>query len=153
MNSNTAEPDKMIDELIDTGYSVMGGTGCGKVRSLGSAEKKEEPVFYKKFIYLCELNGKKPSPVLKELGLSSGNIKRWKNGASVNADTLVSMSRYFDVPVDYFFNKRLLLCDECRYYYFNKDGSGVCTRNGFALPFPKNGFCSYAVKGGQSDEL
>lgn len=61
-------------------------------------------MFYDKFVGLCEERNEKPSPVLKKLGLSSGNLKRWETGASVNSDTLVKLSEYFQVPVDYFFD-------------------------------------------------
>ncbi len=61
-------------------------------------------MFYDKFVGLCEEKNEKPSPVLKKLGLSSGNLKRWETGASVNSDTLVKLSEYFQVPVDYFFD-------------------------------------------------
>lgn len=60
-------------------------------------------MFYDQLIKICNLRNVKPSPVLKELGLSSGNLKRWESGANVNYDTLQKLSEYFDVPVDYFF--------------------------------------------------
>ncbi len=60
-------------------------------------------MFYEQLIKICKINNVKPSPVLKELGLSSGNLKRWESGASVNYDTLEKLAEYFDVPVDYFF--------------------------------------------------
>ncbi len=60
-------------------------------------------MFYEQLIKICNAKNIKPSPVLKELGLSSGNLKRWESGASVNYDTLQKLAAYFDVPVDYFF--------------------------------------------------
>ncbi len=60
-------------------------------------------MFYDNLIQICNEYGVKPTPVLKELGISPGNLKRWENGAAVNSDTLSKIANYFDVPVDYFF--------------------------------------------------
>lgn len=60
-------------------------------------------MFYNQLIKICNLRNVKPSPVLKKLGLSSGNLKRWESRSNVNYDTLQKLSEYFDVPVDYFF--------------------------------------------------
>ena len=35
-------------------------------------------MFYDKFMELCAERNVKPSPILKKLGLSSGNLKRWE---------------------------------------------------------------------------
>ena len=63
-------------------------------------------MFYDKFMELCAERNVKPSPILKKLGLSSGNLKRWEAGANVNSDTLKKLSEYFQVPVDYFLDER-----------------------------------------------
>lgn len=44
---------------------------------------------------------RKTFPVIKKLGLSTGNITKWSRGASVNSDILMKLSAYFDVPIDY----------------------------------------------------
>lgn len=62
-------------------------------------------MFYDRLIELCNIKGEKPSPILKKLGISSGNIKRWKSGAGANYETLQSLSEYFDVPINYFFEE------------------------------------------------
>lgn len=59
-------------------------------------------IFYERFVELCELHNTKPSPVLKKLGISSGNIKRWKSGASANRETIEAVANYFNVPLEYF---------------------------------------------------
>lgn len=46
-------------------------------------------------------NGEKPPPLVKSLGLSAGNIKRWENGSTVNSDILLLLSEHFKVSVDY----------------------------------------------------
>lgn len=60
-------------------------------------------MFYNQFIKICKERNIKPSPVLKEIGLSSGNLTRWETGSNVNYETLEKVSAYFNVPVDYFF--------------------------------------------------
>lgn len=62
-------------------------------------------MFYDRFVELCNIKGEKPSPILKKLGISSGNIKRWKSGAGANYETLQSLSEYFEVPINYFFEE------------------------------------------------
>jgi len=60
-------------------------------------------VFYDQFLKICNEKGVKPTPVLKQIGLSSGNLKKWESGSTVSADTLEKLAAYFGVPVDYFF--------------------------------------------------
>ncbi len=45
-------------------------------------------MFYNRFMELCKEYGEKPTPVLKKLDISPGNLKRWEGGASITADTL-----------------------------------------------------------------
>lgn len=58
-------------------------------------------MFYDQFILLCRKYNEKPTPLLQKLKLSPGNLKRWKEGASVNSDILLLMAEYFHVSVDY----------------------------------------------------
>ena len=58
-------------------------------------------MFWDRFFALCQRNGKKPNPVGKEIGLSSGIISKWKNGGIPTGETLIKLARYFDVSVDY----------------------------------------------------
>ncbi len=60
-------------------------------------------MFYDQFIKLCDEKGVKPTPVLKEIGISTGNLKKWKTGSTVGADILEKLAGYFQVTVDYFF--------------------------------------------------
>ncbi|MBP1563710.1 MAG: helix-turn-helix transcriptional regulator [Oscillospiraceae bacterium] len=62
-------------------------------------------MFYDKFVELCNIKGEKPSPILKKLDISSGNLKRWKSGAGASPETLKSLSAYFGVPISYFFDE------------------------------------------------
>lgn len=58
-------------------------------------------MFWKRFYNLCLRNGKRPNPIGKEIGLSSGIISKWKNGGIPNGETLMKLAKYFDVSVDY----------------------------------------------------
>lgn len=60
-------------------------------------------MFYEQFLKICNEKGVKPTPVLKQIGLSTGNLKKWESGSTVSADTLEKLAAYFGVPVDYFF--------------------------------------------------
>lgn len=62
-------------------------------------------MFYDQFIRICNERNVKPTPLIKSLGLSSGNLKRWQEGATVNSDILMMLADYFGVPVDYFFEE------------------------------------------------
>lgn len=59
-------------------------------------------MFYNQLMKLCKERNIKPTPLVKTLGLSTANLRRWQNGATVNSDILAMLSEYFNVPVDYF---------------------------------------------------
>ena len=40
-------------------------------------------MFYNRFMEICREYGEKPTPVLKKLDISPGNLKRWEGGASI----------------------------------------------------------------------
>ncbi len=56
-------------------------------------------MLYKQFLELCSREGTKPTPLIKSLGLSPGNLKRWENGSRVNSDILLKLSEHFEVSV------------------------------------------------------
>ncbi len=58
-------------------------------------------MFYDQFISLCNRDDVKPTPLIRKLGFSAGNIKRWENGATVNSDILLAVSEHFKVSIDY----------------------------------------------------
>lgn len=48
------------------------------------------------------------STFLKDLGLSKSNLYAWVNGRSVpRVDSIEEIADYFDVPIDYFFDRKL----------------------------------------------
>lgn len=57
-------------------------------------------MFYDNFLALCKQKGEKPTPLVKKLGLSPGNLSKWQNGASVNSDILQKLSIHFGVSID-----------------------------------------------------
>ena len=62
-------------------------------------------MFYEKFKALCQERNEKPTPLLRSLGFSATNLKRWRNGATVNSGILSKLAKHFDVTVDYFFQE------------------------------------------------
>jgi transcriptional regulator with XRE-family HTH domain len=58
-------------------------------------------MYYDRINELCNRNGIKISPLLTKLGLSTGNISRWRNGAIVNSDIICKIADYFNVSTDY----------------------------------------------------
>ncbi|MBP3854427.1 MAG: helix-turn-helix transcriptional regulator [Ruminiclostridium sp.] len=86
-------------------------------------------MFYDQFIAICEANHIKPTPLAKEIGLSPGVFKRWEQGASVNSETLIKLSKRFKVPIDYFFSEELGLTG---YNYKDVGGSSENKSSSFA---------------------
>lgn len=62
-------------------------------------------MFWKKFETLCFQRSTKPNPVGKEIGISSGIITKWKNGAIPNGDSLLKLANYFDCSIDYLLDR------------------------------------------------
>lgn len=62
-------------------------------------------MFYENLIRICAENSVKPTNVVEELGFSSGNLSRWKNGIIPGGKTLKKFSDYFNVPIDYFLDQ------------------------------------------------
>lgn len=74
-------------------------------------------MFYNQLIKLCDARNLKPSPVLRSLGISATNLKKWQEGATVNSSILQKLAEYFDVPIDYFFeNDEAPVEDEAFFY-------------------------------------
>ena len=56
--------------------------------------------FWDVFESFCLSMGKKPNPVAKEIGVSSGTVTKWKNGAIPNGKILSDVADYFGCSVD-----------------------------------------------------
>ena len=58
-------------------------------------------MFWERFVQLCAERNTKPNPVAKELGISSGAVTNWKNGAVPQSATLKRIADYFGVSTSY----------------------------------------------------
>ena len=59
----------------------------------------------------------------KELGIPSGSVTAWKQGATPRSATLHKLAQYFDVTVDYLLGKEESISDEAlKFALFGGDG-------------------------------
>jgi len=61
--------------------------------------------FYQRFLELCEEKGVKPTNLLLSMNLSSSKGTAWKNGSLPSTEILLSLSKEFNVSVDYLVGK------------------------------------------------
>ncbi len=61
--------------------------------------------FWSNFVKLCNEHGTSPNAIAKELGISSGSVTGWKNGAFPRDGTLIKIAVYFNVSTDYLLGK------------------------------------------------
>ena len=57
-------------------------------------------MFWDNFKKECDDRGLKPTPVLKECGISTGSIGRWQAGSSPNADAIIAIAKYLNCSTD-----------------------------------------------------
>ena len=70
-------------------------------------------MFYDEMYRVCEEKGTKPTIVCREIGLSTGNISKWKNGTSPTVDVAVRIANHLGVSLSYLCNPSDIL--EVRY--------------------------------------
>lgn len=58
-------------------------------------------MFYDRLKELCNSQGKSLTNVIAELGMSSGNLSKWKKGKVPKSDTIHALAEYFGVSSDY----------------------------------------------------
>ena len=58
-------------------------------------------MFYERLKGLCDEKGTTLTNVIKELGMSSGNLSKWRNGKTPKSDTVSALAEYFGVTSDY----------------------------------------------------
>ena len=58
-------------------------------------------MFWNVLCRLCEENNTKPYVIAKAIGASNSVCTKWKNGSVPNGETLLKLSNYFNVSVDY----------------------------------------------------
>lgn len=77
-------------------------------------------MFWERFYELCEEMGVKPTPIAKEIGISSAVLTKWKNGISFpNGEILMKMADFFNCSIDYLVGRSPLKTYECK--FSNKD--------------------------------
>ena len=59
-------------------------------------------MFYDKLLDICNERGLKITNVVNELGMSSGNISKWKNGVEPRGSVISKFAEYFGVEGYYF---------------------------------------------------
>ena len=80
-------------------------------------------LFFARFQTLCQQNGTSPNAVAKALGIPSGSVTAWKQGAAPRSATLNKLAQYFDVSVDYLLGKEAPISDEAlKFALFGGDG-------------------------------
>jgi transcriptional regulator with XRE-family HTH domain len=94
-------------------------------------------MFYERVQELCQKRGKKLTPLLLELGMSSSATGRWQEGKLPNGESLIKLAEILEVSTDYL----LGLSDENRYYNASLSNSAVM-----------NGHNSTAINGISKDE-
>ena len=62
-------------------------------------------MFYEKLLQICDVKNISVTKLVEELGLSSGNLSKWKSGGKPRSDTLVKIAEKLGVPVAYFLNE------------------------------------------------
>lgn len=58
-------------------------------------------MFWDRFYMMCNIAGKTPNSVCKELGFSNATATKWKNGSVPKGETLKKIADYFQVSADY----------------------------------------------------
>ena len=62
-------------------------------------------MFYENLLQICKAKNVSVTSLVEELGLSSGNLSKWKNGGKPRSDTLVKIAEKLDVSVNYLLNE------------------------------------------------
>lgn len=71
-------------------------------------------MFFDQLEYLCKKNDITVSGLAKQLGMSTGTIAKWKNGAVPNGETILKFSQYFGTSTDYLLTGKLQTSDLCK---------------------------------------
>lgn len=57
--------------------------------------------FYNTVNEICKRNGTTATTVLREIGASTGNVSKWKNGSIPNIDLALRIAEHLDITLDY----------------------------------------------------
>ena len=69
-------------------------------------------MFYDDMYRVCNEKGTKPSIVLRELNMSTGNMTKWKGGASPTVKNAIRIAEHLGVSLSYLCNPSDLLEDD-----------------------------------------
>ena len=58
-------------------------------------------MFWENFKALCDDLHESPNNIASKLGISSGTVTNWKNGAEPRVSQLIKISSYFNVSLDF----------------------------------------------------
>lgn len=58
-------------------------------------------MFYDNIYKICHDKGTSPTAVVRELGYSSGNVSKWKQGSIPNVEMCLAIAQKLDVTLDY----------------------------------------------------
>lgn len=62
-------------------------------------------MFWDVFCQLCQKQGVSPTQAILQMGISRASVTKWKNGALPSAESLIKLSEYFGVSIDYLCGK------------------------------------------------
>ena len=80
-------------------------------------------LFFARFQALCQNAGTSPNAVAKTLGIPSGSVTAWKQGALPRSATLQKIAAHFGVTVDCLMGKEEAISDEAlKFALFGGDG-------------------------------
>ena len=83
-----------------------------------------DTTFFSRFYSLCREHGTSPNAVGRALGIPSGSITAWKQGAAPRPATLHKLAAHFSVSVDYLLGKTesSITDEELKFALFGGDG-------------------------------
>ena len=58
-------------------------------------------MFYERFHEICKKRGTTATAIVKDLGLSSGNMTNWKNGRKPKTEVAIKIAQRLEVSVEY----------------------------------------------------
>lgn len=58
-------------------------------------------MFFEQLNKICEIRGVKITPLILSLGMSTGNINKWRNGVFPNGETLLKLANKLDCSVEF----------------------------------------------------
>ena len=75
---------------------------------------------------ILEERGIKQSTFLKDINMSKSNLYAWMNGSSIpRVDSIEAIADYFDVPIDYFFERKFGQKEQNLGHQVNGNGNTV----------------------------